>query len=504
MRTRRGWIAALLAGLAWASTAQAREVELGQPSFEKKGVWTLAQGAKNGAGTKASEVVWDDTVAHTGRQSLRMRGDAGTVIWNMAAQAFDVAGGERVLCTVWARSEKLRREKNQYTNANALMLFFDASGKRLGIVTSPLVHGDRDWVELHVHAIAPPGTVRGQVGVFSSLSGTAWFDDIRVRAAQAEPVDAESRALAWEAFERRLRATYPFWGIAGRPEADALFAKHHAEALGAQDPDAFADAVYRVLVALGDVHVSLETPTGRRFSTTGNPHRPNWNLAAIRKTLGDVVLDEGGVLVGRIGKGKTAEKVGYAQIPSFSMTGPVLGRLIDAIESLDETRGLIIDVRPNGGGDERQAMRIFGRFTGKDVVYARNSWRDPTLPGTDGFLPPVDRVLQPSGSRLFAGKRVVALQGPYCVSSTEGLLLMAKALDGVTTVGLPSRGASANPARFPLWEGYGYSLSRWRSLGLDGKCIEGVGVAPDILVEANHGSSDPTLERALAIARGKE
>ena len=98
----------------------------------------------------------------------------------------------------------------------------------------------------------------------------------------------------------------------------------------------------------------------------------------------------------------------------------------------------------------------------------------------------------------FDGRRVVVLQGPYCVSSTEGFLMMMRMLPNGTTMGQASRGASGNPAPFELLPGVKVWTSRWRSLTPDGACIEGEGLAPKILVEGSHAKSDPTLERALA------
>ncbi len=137
-------------------------------------------------------------------------------------------------------------------------------------------------------------------------------------------------------------------------------------------------------------------------------------------------------------------------------------------------------------------------------MYALNVWRDPSVPGTKGFLPPQARFLEPSEPSRRYRKPVCVLQGPYCVSSTEGFLLMARALDNVTTVGLPSRGASANPAPFELLPGVRVWLSRWRSLTPEGDDIEGVGVLPQVPVDGPpdaHRLGDRTLETALELLR---
>ncbi|MHC4933684.1 MAG: hypothetical protein ACYTGV_16000, partial [Planctomycetota bacterium] len=170
---------------------------LENPSFEEPGLkgWRLEIGAHLGPGGPESKVETDSTVARAGNAALRFAGDKGTKCWRMALQSVPVEPGRRVLFRVAARCRGLRREGNQYANANALILFHAQDGRRLGLLTSPVLHGERDWVDLHVHALVPEGSVRMDVGVFCSVSGTAWFDDARLEIAPASDFAAAERAL---------------------------------------------------------------------------------------------------------------------------------------------------------------------------------------------------------------------------------------------------------------------------------------------------------------------
>jgi C-terminal processing protease CtpA/Prc len=104
-------------------------------------------------------------------------------------------------------------------------------------------------------------------------------------------------------------------------------------------------------------------------------------------------------------------------------------------------------------------------------------------------------------------KPVVCLIGPGAVSSGEGFVQMIKCLPQVTTVGLPTRGASGNPrpyevpgADVTVW------FSRWVDLMPDGESFEGQGIEPDVKVDkpaADYDSRDPTLDQGLAILRQK-
>jgi len=436
------------------------------PSFEQglEG-WTLETGAQTGDGPVATPEIDGG--------ELRFTSDAATRRWRIATQTVDCPAASRVLFTVAGRCRGLRREGNQYENANAIVIFFDARGNRLGIAGSPVLHGDRERVDLHVHALAPLGTATMKVGVFASMSGTAWFDDARLTISPAG-----DRAAAYAALRLFIDRTYPNLDVHGAPA----------------EPDAKeADVTKALLAMLGpmhDLHVWVEMPLGNLYTVEGNPSRPDWNGKAIRLSLTEVLLDKPPHLVGRIGE------IGYALIGAWTKEG--FGDVEAALDKLSDSKALILDVRPNGGGDELLARRIAGRFAKEPVVYGLAQARDPTLPG-NGFLDPSPKRLEPSGSH--DARRVVVLQGPYCVSSTEWFLLMMGALDQVTTVGLTSRGATGNPQPFPLFLGLNVWIPTERGLMPDGKPIEGNGIPPDEEVGRGEEGKDAALERALAILR---
>ena len=116
----------------------------------------------------------------------------------------------------------------------------------------------------------------------------------------------------------------------------------------------------------------------------------------------------------------------------------------------------------------------------------------------------MERVLEPRKGAAPDSRPVAVLQGPYCVSSCEGFLLMMRALPRVATVGLPSRGASGNPGPMDLLPGWQVHASRWQALTPEGKCFEGTGLEPHARVEAPAGSherGDPTLDRAILLLK---
>ncbi len=477
---------------------------LANPSFEEGGFppahWKLIGGARNREKGPPAEVVPDSRKARSGRRSIRIRGNASTASWPALVQDVPVEPGDRVVLRAAASCKEIRREGNQFVNAGAFLFFLSPEGRVLKRAATEVLSGTRPWVDLFAHALAPPGAARVRVGLVLTMSGTLWVDDLRLEVTHTTPFDARARAAAYRALWTHLGRTWPFFGLPGKPSGPGeVFRPYLAKALSAPTPGSFLEVCRRALAGLKDLHTWIRTPRGVRGTVPMATFPRNWNLQAIRASLERVFLEERNLLVGRMKAGP-----GYALIATFQLQGRRLARLQAALDRLSRAPSLILDVRANGGGREQAALAVARRFADKKVVYALHRFRDPTLGGFQGFGPTKKRIISPLAGKAPDRRPVAVLQGPYCVSSTEAFLLMAKALPNLFTLGLPSRGASGNPAPFEILPGCQVWSSRWQSLDPRGKCLEGIGVTPDILVKVPpkaYEKSDPTLEKALEILK---
>ena len=176
-------------------------------------------------------------------------------------------------------------------------------------------------------------------------------------------------------------------------------------------------------------------------------------------------------------------------VTGLPATGP-FDQMLESMHRFSSAPGYIVDLRSNSGGDENQAALLAGFFTAERTRYARNSVR------RRGRMTETEpRFVSATDSNAFT-RPVVCLVGPGCVSSGEGFALMMKALDHVTLMGQPTRGASGNPRPAVLSNGLEVWFSRWVSMELDGTPIEGRGVVPDIEVEPTD-AGDHTFDRAV-------
>lgn len=280
---------------------------------------------------------------------------------------------------------------------------------------------------------------------------------------------------------------------------DGQFEKYERKLLSAESAAAFARAAGEMLEPAKDIHVTLEAGT-TRIATFRRTIAPNWNIEQLRRMVPDFEMKNEFV-----GTGMFDDGVGFLLIKSWECRGP--DDLAPAVKFLDELKpdqALVIDVRPNAGGDELAARSIAARFVPKASVYSKHVTRDAKKTG--GFSEPFERIIKPkSGHARLAGK-VGVLMGPANMSSCESFLLMMRQDPECKLIGERSYGSSGNPKRHDLGNGVAVYLPSWKDMLPDGSPLEGVGIKPDIEVKADEGAlrnEDPVLEAALEFVRGK-
>lgn len=166
-----------------------------------------------------------------------------------------------------------------------------------------------------------------------------------------------------------------------------------------------------------------------------------------------------------------------------------------------ECPGLIIDVRPNGGGDELAARSVAALLVDQPTVYARNDRVDPD--SSTGFTEVFDRVIEPAAARPPKPAKIAVLIGPACMSSNESFIQMMRHGARARLFGARTRGSSGNPQPHELCEGLTLMLPSWRDMEPDGRLIEGRGIEPDVTVQWNDaGKGDPVVEAAIEWIRG--
>jgi C-terminal processing protease CtpA/Prc len=248
------------------------------------------------------------------------------------------------------------------------------------------------------------------------------------------------------------------------------------------------------------------------------------------------------------------EGVGYLRLSSMRQDPPFVSSLNDWMKKFKDTRGLIIDVRGNGGGTQDAVQTLLPWFMkpGSPLkVINVAAYRLPLplpKPNPSGFLGLFGRGLHPVTSRVWtkpqvaelnaflktwepkwklpegkftkwhfmalshesnpaAGyydKPVIVLMDAGCFSATDNFLGAFKGHPNVTLMGTASGGGSGRMAGYTLPNsGTQLTLCQMASFAATGQTYDGIGVLPDVVMEAKledqiDGRGDSVLEAAVA------
>lgn len=185
--------------------------------------------------------------------------------------------------------------------------------------------------------------------------------------------------------------------------------------------------------------------------------------------------------------------VGYVIFRDFLVT--ITEEQVDQIlTELANTKGLIIDVRGNGGGDPFGAGLLASHFTTTAVDAGFERFK--TGPGPNDFADSPFQ-LQPTTGVAYT-KPVAVLTDRLCYSATTTFLYLMDPLPNVTLIGGFTGGGSGSVADGELLNGWTYSLSISEYIDFRGRHLDD-GVEPDILINLDHDApnTDEIIERAL-------
>ena len=260
----------------------------------------------------------------------------------------------------------------------------------------------------------------------------------------------------------------------------------------AKSANEFARLTAHLLRLAEDAHVTVKAGD-LHLGTRANSAAPNYDFATLKKSVAGWKQHDSGIVTGRFSEG-----VGYVLFSDCSREQA--DGFDKALDELKDVKALILDARPNPGGDESAAERVAGRFVEKAALYSKNRIREGGK-----WVGPLDRVVEPRKDAERFTKPVALLIGPKVGSSAESFVLMMKHGAGARLIGAVTKGSSGRPMPHQLGNGVTVYLSSWEDQLPDGTILEGRGVRPDIMIKTDLAAlenADPVLEAALKFLRG--
>ncbi|MEG1572944.1 MAG: S41 family peptidase [Bacteroidales bacterium] len=188
--------------------------------------------------------------------------------------------------------------------------------------------------------------------------------------------------------------------------------------------------------------------------------------------------------------------VGYIRYSSFS-SGIGNGNISAVLSYFKNCKGLILDIRNNGGGELVNGQLLASRFTEEKVLCGYMLYKIGK--GHDAFSEPNPIYLQAYSGQKWT-KKVVVLTNRSCYSAANDFVNMMRYLPNVTLVGDKTGGGGGLPFSAELPCGWLLRFSASPTLDVQKKHIEG-GIEPDIRVDLKE--SEIAQGRDAIIEEGK-
>lgn len=331
--------------------------------------------------------------------------------------------------------------------------------------------------------------------VLASLSSGCINDIVK-------PSSVNQNLQDFEAAWNRIDAIYPFLEYK-KIDWDSIYTKNYPRAEAAQG-DEFYSVLSDLLAELKDGHVYYETEGGARISPYTCPRalkdKKRYNPLVVRKYFGgELLLTDHKVFE----YGILPDDIGYFYLPGFSDSENFSFDYSIVIDYMKSTKGLIIDLRNNGGGSSLNVQRLVANLTIDSINF-------PPL-----FLLGEEQqqtTVQPSQLHNYNHKVVVLING-MSMSAAELTVEVLKQLPNVTAVGDTTAGAlgskldrnDSSNSIYQLPSGKSICTPVGYYLGYDGEQIEWNGVVPDVLIEQTEEDilegKDKQLEYAIGLLK---
>jgi C-terminal processing protease CtpA/Prc len=247
-----------------------------------------------------------------------------------------------------------------------------------------------------------------------------------------------------------------------------------------------------MLCLLNDGHASLSNDIKwtNRWNCEAKSYATNFDYNLIINNYLEKPLKYSGPLLYDI-----IDSIGYVYYTSFEST--ISGANMDfLVDYFKDTKGLIIDIRVNGGGDSENGDVMESRLVRTKILVEYIFYKNG--PGHNDFTSPQALYISPQGSTQYT-KPIAVLINRDCFSSASFFASRMSVLENVSLIGDTTSGGAGRPKYFDLPNGWIVRYSSNYALRADGFNFEN-GVPPDFWVEMKDSDSAKGIDTILEYA----
>jgi hypothetical protein len=248
-----------------------------------------------------------------------------------------------------------------------------------------------------------------------------------------------------------------------------------------------------MLNELKDGHVNLVSAFDvSRYDLQGDyPFNFDINVLEGSRYLGKDYKKAGGILYKRL-----SDDVGYMYYSSFSNSFND-SNLNHILYHFKDTKGIIIDIRNNGGGAATNVEALADRFVDEKLVVGY--WQYKTGKAHGALSVPRKIYLEPDVDNLRYLRKVVVLTNRGCYSAANDFVQTMKGLPNVKIVGDRTGGGAGMPVSSELPNGWSVRFSTAPYMDKDMKYTE-FGIEPDVYVDMSKDDAERGIDSIIELA----
>jgi C-terminal processing protease CtpA/Prc len=192
---------------------------------------------------------------------------------------------------------------------------------------------------------------------------------------------------------------------------------------------------------------------------------------------------------------KIMDNVGYIYYSSFKQYFSD-AELDKVMQDMKSTKGLIMDIRSNFGGNSANVDKLASWFFSEKKLVKYEVRKSG--PGHSDFSDPLPYYIEPSA--IHYDKPVIVLTNRSCFSACNDFVLYLSELSNVRLYGDQTGGGGAIPGNYVLANGWKIQYSSTVTLSPSMKNVEN-GILPDVRIEISgleeSRGIDPIIDRAF-------